>query len=193
MNVMHENHNVKKNWQHGKCVVSHWRTWNSLIDSIASLKMKTAEGQRIRARSLAHNISRIKERAGVSGWGLKQMTSGSIIHMDLHKPSNKLVFCNWSTFGARTSHEQTQTHKIHHSPDLGETTTSPPYSIFCAWSQGQHSNVIFSRDSQVGILKFPKLKLPQLWRPIILCVDLQLKWGLTQNINPCWELSNDMW
>jgi hypothetical protein len=26
MNVMHENHNVKRIWQHGKCVVSHG--WN---------------------------------------------------------------------------------------------------------------------------------------------------------------------
>jgi len=30
---------------------------------------------------------------------------------------------SWSTFGARTSHGQTQTHKIHHGPNLGEATT----------------------------------------------------------------------
>jgi len=30
-----------------------------------------------------------------------------------------------STFGAKTSHMQTQTHKTHHSSDLGETTTFP--------------------------------------------------------------------
>jgi hypothetical protein len=28
---------------------------------------------------------------GASEWGLKQVTSGSIIHIDLHKPNNKLV------------------------------------------------------------------------------------------------------
>jgi len=32
---------------------------------------------------------------------------------------------SWSTFGAKTSHGQTRTHKIHHSADLGETTTFP--------------------------------------------------------------------
>jgi len=32
---------------------------------------------------------------------------------------------SWNTFGARTSHEQTQTHKIHHILDLGEATTFP--------------------------------------------------------------------
>jgi hypothetical protein len=31
--------------------------------------------------------------------------------------------CN--TFGARTSHGQTRTHKIHHSSNLGEATTFP--------------------------------------------------------------------
>jgi hypothetical protein len=32
---------------------------------------------------------------------------------------------NMSTFGARTNHEHTQIHKIHHSPNLGEATTFP--------------------------------------------------------------------
>jgi hypothetical protein len=31
--------------------------------------------------------------------------------------------CN--TFDAQTSHEQTQIHKIHHGPNLGEDTTFP--------------------------------------------------------------------
>jgi hypothetical protein len=29
--------------------------------------------------------------AGAQGWGLGRMTSESIIHIDLHKPNNKLV------------------------------------------------------------------------------------------------------
>jgi hypothetical protein len=45
--------------------------------------------------------------------------------MDLHKISTRWLVHNWSTFGARTSHGQTQTHKTHHGPDLGETTTFP--------------------------------------------------------------------
>jgi len=32
---------------------------------------------------------------------------------------------SWNTFGAKTSHEQTRIHKIHHGPDLGEATTFP--------------------------------------------------------------------
>jgi len=77
-------------------------------------------------------------------------------------------------------------------PGLGGSHHLPPYSIFCAWSCNQHPNVILSQDSQVGILKFPKLGLPQLWGPITLCADLRLRWGLKQSYSPCWELFNSM-
>jgi hypothetical protein len=35
-----------------------------------------------------------------------------------------------SIFRAKMSHGQTQTHKIHHSPDLGEATTFPLIVFF---------------------------------------------------------------
>jgi hypothetical protein len=46
--------------------------------------------------------------------------------------------------------------------------------------------------SQMGVPKFPKLGLPQLWGPITLCADLRLRWGLKQSCNPHWELFNCM-
>jgi len=67
---------------------------------------------------------------------------------------------NWNTFGAWTSHEQTQTHKTHHSPNLGEATTFPLYSILYAWPWGQHPNVILSRNSQVESSKIPEIGTP---------------------------------
>jgi len=87
------------------------------------------------------------------------------------------------------NHGQTWTHKTHHGLNLGKPPPSP-YNILCAWSQDEHPNVILSRDFQLGVLKFPKLELPRFWRPISLCADLQLRWGLKKNYNPCWELSN---
>jgi hypothetical protein len=33
--------------------------------------------------------------------------------------------CSLNVFGVRTNHEQTQIHKTHHNPDLGEATTFP--------------------------------------------------------------------
>jgi hypothetical protein len=100
---------------------------------------------------------------------------------------------SWSTFGVRTSHKQTQTPKTHHGPDLGEATTFPPYNILYVSPQDQHSNVILSRDSQMGVPKFPKLGLLQLWGPIILCADIRLKLGLKQSCSPHQDLSNNMW
>jgi hypothetical protein len=84
---------------------------------------------------------------------------------------------NLSTFGARKSHRQTQTHKTHHGPDLGKPPL-PLYSIFCASPRGPHLN---------GILSL------RLWGPITLCANLQLRWSLKQSYSPCWELFNGMW
>jgi hypothetical protein len=44
----------------------------------------------------------------------------------------------------------------------------------------------------MGVSKFPKLGLPQLWGPITLCVDLQLRWGLKKNYSPRWKLFSGM-
>jgi len=45
----------------------------------------------------------------------------------------------------------------------------------------------------VGVLRFSKLGLSRLWRPITLCENLQWRWGLMQSYNPRWDLSNGMW
>jgi hypothetical protein len=49
-----------------------------------------------------------------------------------------------SNFGAKMRHGQTRTHKTHHSPDLGEATIPPPYSILYASPRGPHPNGILS-------------------------------------------------
>jgi hypothetical protein len=45
---------------------------------------------------------------------------------------------------------------------------------------------------KLGIPKFPKLGLLQLWRPITSCTDLQLGWGVKKSCSPCQKLSKDM-
>jgi hypothetical protein len=45
----------------------------------------------------------------------------------------------------------------------------------------------------VGVLKLPKLGFPWLWRPITLCTELWLRWGLKKSFSPCQEISNGMW
>jgi len=76
--------------------------------------------------------------------------------------------------------------------ELGGSHHLPPYIILCAFPWGPHPNGFLSWDSQTGIPKLPKLKLPRLWGPVPLCVNLWLKWGLKQSCSPRWELSNGM-
>jgi hypothetical protein len=97
-----------------------------------------------------------------------------------------------STFGARTSHGQTRTHKTHHSLDLGQATTFPPYSILCVFPRSPHPNGFLSRDSQMGVSKLRKLRESQLWGPITLCENFQLRWDLKQSCSPDQELFNNM-
>ncbi len=99
----------------------------------------------------------------------------------------------WNIFGAWTSHGQTRTHKTHHGLDLGEATTFSLIVFFYAWPWDNYPNVILSQDSQVEVLKFPKLGLSRFWRPIILCVDLWLRWCLNKIRSPCRIVFNDMW
>jgi hypothetical protein len=49
------------------------------------------EKEGVGVHNLAHNTLGVEGRVGASGWGLGQVTSGSIIHTNLHKPNNKLV------------------------------------------------------------------------------------------------------
>jgi len=49
-----------------------------------------------------------------------------------------------------------------------------------------------SRDSQGGVPKLPRLKLPQLCRTITLCSNLRLGQGLKQGCSSRRELSNDV-
>jgi hypothetical protein len=60
------------------------------MDSITSPKVKTIE-ERVGVRSLVCNTSGVNECVGALGSELGILTRKSIIHMDLHKPNNKLV------------------------------------------------------------------------------------------------------
>jgi hypothetical protein len=77
-------------------------------------------------------------------------------------------------------------------PRLGGSHHLPPYSILYGWPRNPHPNVFLSWDSQVGVLKSPKLGLLRLWSPITLQVDLWLRCGLKQSCSSCWELSKGM-
>jgi hypothetical protein len=60
---------------------------------------------------------------------------------------------SWNTFGVRTSHRQTRTHKTHHGLDLGESTTFPLILYFVPLHEA-HIQMTFCPESseiaQVG-------------------------------------------
>jgi hypothetical protein len=66
----------------------------------------------------------------------------------------------------------------------------PPYSILCTSLRGPHLNGFLSRDSQMGVSKFPRLELPRLCDAITSCANLGSGWGLKQSCSLCWEFSN---
>jgi hypothetical protein len=91
------------------------------------------------------------------------------------------------------NHGQTRIHKTHHGPALGEATIFP-LIVFSILGHGAYTEMSFCfRTPNLGVLKFLKLGLSQLWGPITLCADLWLKWGLKQSCNPCQDLFNNMW
>ncbi len=91
--------------------------------------------------------------------------------------------------GRATSNSDTQDSP---RPELGGNHHLPPYNIFCSSPQGPHTNGFLSRDSQVGVPKFPHLGLPRLWKRITSRVNLRLQWHLKKNCSPCRKLFNNM-
>jgi hypothetical protein len=61
------------------------------MDSITNPKAKTTKEKEIRVHSLVCSTSGVEGCVGAPGWGLRKLTSNSIIHTNLHKPNKKLV------------------------------------------------------------------------------------------------------
>jgi hypothetical protein len=148
---------------------------NSWIDSIASPKVKTTKGQVVGACSLVRNILGEDRRDDASGWGLWRMISMSIIHMNLHKLNNKLVDAQLEHFWCMDKPWINTDSQNSPRPKLGEKHYLLPYNILCAWPRGLHPNVICPRIPKLGVPKFSKLGLLQLWRPIISCAKLKIE------------------
>jgi len=91
---------------------------------------------------LVCNTSGVEGHVGVPGWGLGQMTSESIIHMECTNQTTTWLMHSWNIFTTQTNHEQTQTHKTHHGPDLGEATTFPLIVLYVP-SHGAYTQMSF--------------------------------------------------
>jgi hypothetical protein len=115
--------------------------------------------------------------------GIRKSDKHQLLTWIYTKPNIRWLVHSCNTFGAKTTHMQIRTHKTHHGPDLGEATTFPLIIYYVP---------LHEAHIQMGVLKFPKLGLLQLWSPITLCADLRLRWSPWQSCNPRLELSNNM-
>ncbi len=131
---------------------------NSLMDSIANQKVKTTKGEGVGARSLTHNISRVKGHNGASRWDQEDLQAIQLLTRAYTNRTTSWLMHNWNTLvHGRTTSKHGLT-RLTTTQTWGKPPPSP-LSIFCAWPRNQHPNVILSWDSQMGILKFPKLGL----------------------------------
>jgi hypothetical protein len=64
--------------------------------------------------------------------GTRKNDKQLINHADLPNQTTSWLVHSLNTFGARTSHGQPWTHKIHHGPDLGETIAFPLIVFFAS-------------------------------------------------------------
>jgi hypothetical protein len=71
------------------------------MDSTASPKMKTLEGEGVGMHSLAHSTLVVEGCARTLGCGPGRLTSKSITHTYLYKPNNKLVNVATLALGSR--------------------------------------------------------------------------------------------
>ncbi len=124
--------------------------------------------------------------------GLGRLTNNLFTHTNLHKPNNKLVSAQlehfWCQDELRANSDSQDSPRLR----LGGSHHLPPYSIFCAWPWDQHPNGILSWDSQVGVPKFPKLGLSQLWGAHNSVCKPSIHIRLKKIYSPFQELSNGM-
>ncbi len=144
---------------------------SSLMDSIASPKVKTIK-EGVGACSLVCSTSGIEGHVGNLGSGLRKLTRNSITHTNLHKPNNKLVSAQSEHFWCKNEPWANIDSQDSLWPELGGSHNLSPYSILYAQPRDQYPNVILSRNSKVGVPKFPKLGLLQLWGPITRCANV---------------------
>ncbi len=66
-------------------------------------------------------------------------------------------------------------------PGLGGSHHLSPYSILCIRPRRWHPNGFLSRDSQSGVPKLSRFRLPGLWANITSCFNLRSGQGLNQS------------
>jgi hypothetical protein len=163
-------------------------------DSRASFLARTFASPRLGCEPKARVTTlRVEGCVGAPKWGLGRVISESIIHTNLHKPNNKLVSVwlelFWCTNKPLTFTDSQNSPRL----GLGETTTFPFIVFFFINHEGCIQMSFFLGTLKLKVSKFLELGLSTLWKVVIFCASLQLKWGFKKNCNLCREFFNDTW
>jgi hypothetical protein len=111
-----------------------------------------------------------------------------LLHGPASKTNHKLVRTQSAPFWCWDKPRATLDSLDSPRPRLGGSHHFPPYSILCVTPREPHPNGTFSRDSQGGVLKLSRVRLPELWELISLGSDLRLEWDLNQSCNSLREV-----
>jgi hypothetical protein len=167
----------------------HQLTCPQLLEGLkCESKWKTAEKGGLGARSLVHNTLRGRRACWSSRMGLGRIDK-LLTHTGLHTTHTKWLVHSWSTFGARTSHEQHGHTRLTMARTWGKPPPSPLYYTLCL-STGPASKWLFFPGR---VPKSRQRGLPGLWSPITLRAGLGSKCGLKKSCSSRRELSNGMW
>jgi hypothetical protein len=91
-----------------------------------------------------------------SGMGTRKSDKHQLLSWTCTNQTTSWLMHNLSTFGARTSHGQTRTHKTHHGPNLGEATTFP-LIVYSVVGHGTSIQMTLFPGLPSGSPKIPKV------------------------------------
>jgi hypothetical protein len=80
-------------------------------------------------------------------------------HEPAHNQTTSWLVHSWNIFGVKTRHGQTQTHKTHHGPDLGEATTFP-LIVYSMPLHEAHIQMTFCPETPKWGPKIPQIRTP---------------------------------
>jgi len=169
-----------------------WRSPKLLDRHNCGSKGKITEEEIVEVHSLARNTLRLEGCAKAPRWGLGWVTSESIIHTDLHKPTTSWLVCNWNTFGAWMNRGHTGLTRLTTTWTWGSHHL--PFIVFSMISHGGYMQMSFFLETpKLGVPKFSKLGFLAFWKAITSYSNLQLRWGFTQSCSPRPNIFKYMW
>ncbi len=135
-------------------------THSQLLEGL-KCESQTKNNERVRSRSMllgSQHFRGVEGRAGAPGWDQEELTSFTHSHGPAQN-QRKVVSAQLEHLWCQDEPRATRTHKTHHGPDLGEATTFPLIVYSTPLHMAHIQMVFLSQDSQVGILKLPRLGL----------------------------------